>query len=74
VTRQGDVTEVILETAREQTADLIVMSTEGRNGFLDALRGSQTERVLRGSACPLLAIPAGSWMAAALQNELSDKQ
>lgn len=74
LTRQGDVTEVILETARERTADLIVMSTEGRNGFLDALRGSQTERVLRGSSCPLLAIPAGSWMDAALQGELSDKQ
>jgi nucleotide-binding universal stress UspA family protein len=69
VTKRGDVTDVILETARERTADLIVMSTEGRNGFLDVLRGSQTERVLRGASCPLLAIPAGSWMAAALQSD-----
>ncbi|HSE57308.1 MAG TPA: universal stress protein [Nitrospiraceae bacterium] len=68
-TKQGAVTDVILETARERTADLIVMSTEGRNGFLDVLRGSQTERVLRGASCPLLAIPATSWMAAALQSD-----
>ncbi|MEX5214117.1 MAG: universal stress protein [Nitrospiraceae bacterium] len=69
LTKQGDVTDVILQTARERTADLIVMSTEGRNGFLDVLRGSQTERVLRGASCPLLAIPAGSWMATALQGD-----
>jgi nucleotide-binding universal stress UspA family protein len=34
------------------------MSTDGRNGFLDALRGSHSERVLRRTPCPLLAIPA----------------
>jgi nucleotide-binding universal stress UspA family protein len=56
-TRQGDVIEVILETAREAAADLILMSTDGRNGFLDALRGSHSERVLRHAPCPLLAIP-----------------
>jgi nucleotide-binding universal stress UspA family protein len=34
------------------------MSTDGRNGFLDALRGSHSQRVLRRAPCPLLAIPA----------------
>jgi hypothetical protein len=38
--------------------NLIVMATDGRNGFLDALRGSHSERVLRRTPCPLLAIPA----------------
>ena len=28
-----------------------------RNGFLDALRGSHSEQVLRRTPCPLLAIP-----------------
>jgi nucleotide-binding universal stress UspA family protein len=33
------------------------MATEGHQGFLDALRGSTTERVLRGALCPVLAVP-----------------
>ncbi len=53
----GDVVERILETARDRAADLVVMATEGRHGFLDAVRGSTSERVLRGLSCPLLAVP-----------------
>jgi hypothetical protein len=37
-----------------------VMSTDGRNGFLDGLRGSHSERVLRYGAAPLLTVPVGS--------------
>ena len=57
VTRDGDVIDTILDTARTRHADLIVMSTDGRDGFLDAFRGSHSERVLRQSPCPLLVIP-----------------
>jgi hypothetical protein len=35
-----------------------VMATLGHHGFLDALRGSTTERIVRNSTCPVLAIPA----------------
>ena len=63
-TRDGDVIDAIVDAAAD--ADLIVMSTDGRNGFLDALRGSHSERVLRRAPCPLLAIPAGSSAAAAI--------
>lgn len=56
--RSGDVAEQILGTAREHAVDLIAMTTEGHDGILDALRGSVTEQVLRGSPCPLLAVPA----------------
>ena len=66
MTKQGNVIDVILETAGEVNADLIVMSTNGRNGFLDAFRGSHSERVLRQSPCPLLAIPESSYMSASL--------
>jgi len=66
LSQKGDITEVILQTARGMEADLIVMSTEGRNGFLDALRGSHTEQVLRHCACPLLAIPADGWVSSVL--------
>jgi nucleotide-binding universal stress UspA family protein len=60
VTRPGHVIEVILETASAERADLIVMATDGRNGFLDALRGSHSERVLRQAGVPLLTVPVGS--------------
>ena len=60
MTKQGDVIQVILETARQADADLILMSTDGRNGFLDALRGSHSERVLRHAPCPLIGIPESS--------------
>jgi nucleotide-binding universal stress UspA family protein len=60
MTKQGSVIDVILETAGETSADLIVMSTDGRNGFLDALRGSHSERVLRHAPCPVLGIPESS--------------
>ncbi|HEY3719491.1 MAG TPA: universal stress protein, partial [Roseiarcus sp.] len=43
----------------EWPADLIVMPTAGHVGYLDALRGSTTERVLRQAPCPVLAMPAG---------------
>ena len=59
-TKQGNVIEVIVETARQADADLILMSTDGRSGFLDALRGSHSERVLRHAPCPVLAIPESS--------------
>jgi nucleotide-binding universal stress UspA family protein len=57
VVRPGDPPETILAVATERKADLIVMATQGRHGFLDALRGSTTERVLRHARCPLLALP-----------------
>lgn len=60
VTRSGEVIQGIIDAAQETRADLVVMSTDGRNGFLDALRGSHTERVLQHVAAPLLAVPEGS--------------
>jgi nucleotide-binding universal stress UspA family protein len=57
--RQGDAVETIVAAANEWPADLIGMPTAGHHGFLDALRGSTTERVLRQAPCPLLAVPVG---------------
>jgi nucleotide-binding universal stress UspA family protein len=56
--RTGDVVEEILAAASEGAADMIAMATEGHQGFLDALRGSTTERVLRQAPCPVLAVPS----------------
>ena len=57
IVRSGDVIDSIVQMASYMATHLIVMSTDGRNGFLDALRGSHSERVLRQTPCPLLAIP-----------------
>lgn len=54
----GPVVETILRVSREQGMDMIVMPTAGRQGFLDALRGTTTEQVLRQAPCPLLTVRA----------------
>jgi hypothetical protein len=58
--RTGEVIEGIVNTAKSLEAQLIVMATDGRNSFLDGLRGSHSERVLRYCAAPLLTVPVGS--------------
>lgn len=55
---KGDPVEWILAAGEEFDVDLIVMATKGQDSLFDMLRGSTTERVLRGARCPLLAIPA----------------
>lgn len=54
---EGDAAAAILNAAMND-ADLIVMATEGRQGIVDALRGSVTDRVVHGAPCPVLAVPA----------------
>jgi hypothetical protein len=49
--------EVILDAVEEFAADLIVMATEGKKGFLDALRGSITDKIVRSAPCPVLTVP-----------------
>lgn len=53
----GDVVESLLRVAEKQSADLIAMTTAGSQGILDALRGTTTEKVVRGANCPVLAVP-----------------
>jgi nucleotide-binding universal stress UspA family protein len=62
VTREGEPVERILQTASEVAADLIVMTTSGPDGFLDGLRGTTSERVLRKSRCPVASLPVGSML------------
>ncbi len=57
---QGDASEEILQAAVEIDGGLIVMGTHGRTGLSRLLMGSVTERVVTRSACPVLAIKAGS--------------
>jgi len=57
IIRTGAVADTIVKEAEAFEADLIVMATQGRNGFLDALRGSTTDQVVRRAPCPVLAVP-----------------
>jgi nucleotide-binding universal stress UspA family protein len=49
--------ELILDTAKAENVDLIVMSTHGRSGLNRLLYGSVAEAVLRGAHLPVLLIP-----------------
>jgi nucleotide-binding universal stress UspA family protein len=53
----GPPPEIIISVAREQKADLIVMSTHGRTGITRLIYGSVAEAVLRGSTVPVMLIP-----------------
>ena len=46
----------ILETARRQQIDLIVMGTQGRTGLQHVLLGSVAEKVVRLAPCPVLVV------------------
>jgi nucleotide-binding universal stress UspA family protein len=52
----GRPAEEIIDYAREQNADLIVMCSHGRSGIGRWVFGSVTEKVLRGSETPILVI------------------
>ena len=56
--RRGEVVEQILDVGTACAADLIVLTTQGHQDWLDALHGSTSERILRGARCPVLAVPA----------------
>lgn len=44
----------IIDTAQDQGADLIIMSTHGRTGLTHVLMGSVAEKVIRLAPCPVL--------------------
>jgi len=49
----------IVGCAENEQIDLIVMSSHGRTGLSRMLIGSVTDKVLRGSPCPILVVPSG---------------
>jgi nucleotide-binding universal stress UspA family protein len=52
----GDTGSVIVRTAREIAADLIVLGTHGRTGLRRLLMGSVAEHVVRQASCPVLTV------------------
>ena len=57
MSRAGDPAGQILQTASELDVGLIAMTTDGAGRLFGASRGSVTERVVQGAACPVLALP-----------------
>ncbi|HLT42271.1 MAG TPA: universal stress protein [Sphingobacteriaceae bacterium] len=53
----GNPRVVILATAEEWNADLIILGTHGRTGFDHFISGSIAEGVARRSLCPVLIVP-----------------
>lgn len=55
--RRGvSISDLILEVAETEAADLIIMGTHGRRGFKHAFLGSVTEEVIRRATVPVIAI------------------
>ena len=57
--KRGSPHEIILETAEELGADLIVMGKLGRRGIKRILLGSVAERVIEFADCPILLSAGG---------------
>jgi nucleotide-binding universal stress UspA family protein len=55
---EGFPANAILKTARSEDVSLIAMSTHGRTGLSRWVYGSVTEKVLRASPVPVLAVPS----------------
>ena len=56
IVREGLAANTIVTVGHEEGVDMIVMYTDGRDGLADMLIGSITERVLRNTDIPLLAV------------------
>lgn len=52
----GNAVDAIIDYARDQNADLLVMCTHGRTGLSHVLMGSTAEAVVRRAPCPVLTL------------------
>ncbi|WP_416137314.1 universal stress protein [Halomonas sp. HK25] len=56
----GDPRRAIIEEARREHADLIVIGKRGRNRIQEFLLGSTAEAIARDAHCPVLVVPQGA--------------
>jgi universal stress protein E len=61
--RSGDAARVLVETARELDADLVVLGTHRRRATRDTLAGTLAERLLSELECPVLIVHRMPWHA-----------
>lgn len=55
--RHGDDSDEIISFSNEIKADLIILSTHSRTGFLRSVLGSVADKVIQNARCPILVIP-----------------
>ena len=58
----GDINEEILNYARKNKSDFILMATHGRSGVSRWVRGSVADRILRAASSPVLMVRAPGTM------------
>ncbi len=56
--REGDTAKTIVQFAKRERFDLIVLGTHGRSGLKGWVIGSVAERVVRTAHCPVLTVRA----------------
>ena len=56
VIREGSPAKVILEVAREEDIDLIVMGSSGKSGFDRFIMGSVADKVVNSAKCAVLVV------------------
>lgn len=57
---RGDAREALIETARAEQSDLIVVGSHGRSGFSKLLIGSVASHVVAHAPCSVLVVKAGT--------------
>lgn len=57
ILKQGVAGDIILDYAKENNADYIVMGSHGRSGIYDVFVGSLTKELTRRSTVPVLVLP-----------------
>jgi nucleotide-binding universal stress UspA family protein len=58
IVREGDAYKVIINLAKKQKANAVIMGSHGRTGLKRLLMGSVTERVIGHAPCPVLVVKA----------------
>lgn len=56
IVREGSPTNELVELAREEDVDLIVIATHGYTGIKHMLLGSTAEKIVRSAPCPVLTV------------------
>ena len=55
--RKGKPADTIIDVSAQESVDLIVICTDGRDNLKDFVTGTITEQVINNAPCPVLVIP-----------------
>lgn len=58
--KTGSPSQLIIDTAKGQRANMVIMATHGRTGLAHMFMGSVAEKVVRTASCPVLTVRGGA--------------